>query len=258
MRQRDPRRLLRTRRAARARVRLIEAPGSGSAPDGSISTRQCAEVTLPREEFDRVWSPEYLERLARTYWAYLTRISLGTLRVLYTPDAREIAFLTRPFVLLRFHKPEYEVTEHGGAVTWPIDRGLLVQPPGRGKGFLRIAVERGEEREGGSEVAAVVSSEVANFYPLIAGWGWFSRVGRVLYRATQLRIHVLVTNGFLRSLAALDLEPSVVGALRHATLATFGRASGDRVLAEPGGARLAPASEGDGRARTTAPAERRA
>ncbi len=51
MRTRDPRRLLRKRRTARARVQLIAAPDSGSAPDGSISTRQCAEVTLPREEF---------------------------------------------------------------------------------------------------------------------------------------------------------------------------------------------------------------
>ena len=58
-----------------------------------------------------------------------------------------------------------------------------------------------------------VTSEVANFYPLIGGWGWFARVGRHLYRITQLRIHVIVTHVFLRSLARLDLAPSVVGAL---------------------------------------------
>ena len=232
MRARDPRRLLRKRRTARARVQLIESPDAGSAPDGSISTRQCAEVTLPRAELERIWTPEYLERLARTYWAYLTRVSLGLLRVLYTPDAREVALVTRPFVLLRFRKPEYELTDRGGAVTWPIDRGLLVQPSGRGKGFLRIAVERGPDRDGGEQVVANVSSEVANFYPLIAGWGWFARIGRVLYRATQLRIHVLVTNGFLRSLATIDLETSVVGTLHSATLATVERASGHHTLAE--------------------------
>ena len=59
-----------------------------------------------------------------------------------------------------------------------------------------------------------MTSEVANFYPLIAGWGWFSRVGRHLYRITQLRIHIIVTHAFLRSLARLDLAPSVVGALK--------------------------------------------
>ena len=43
---------------------------------------------------------------------------------------------------------------------------------------------------------------------MIAGWGWFARIGRFLYNQTQLRIHVIVTNAFLRSLANLDLEPS--------------------------------------------------
>jgi hypothetical protein len=61
----------------------------------------------------------------------------------------------------------------------------------------------------------LVSSEVANFYPSIGGWGWFARFGHYLYRLTQLRIHVIVTNAFLRSLARLDLAPSVVGALRR-------------------------------------------
>ncbi len=57
-----------------------------------------------------------------------------------------------------------------------------------------------------------MTSEVVNFYPVIAGWGWFARIGRFLYNQTQLRIHVIVTNAFLRSLANLDLEPSRVGA----------------------------------------------
>jgi hypothetical protein len=58
---------------------------------------------------------------------------------------------------------------------------------------------------------------VANFYPAIAaGWlpHWIARIGGWLYRETQLRIHVIVTNAFLRSLARLELAPSVVGALR--------------------------------------------
>ena len=63
------------------------------------------------------------------------------------------------------------------------------------------------------EATLTVSSEVSNFYPMIGGSGWFSVVGRYIYRFTQLRIHVLVTNAFLRSLARLDLAPSVVGAL---------------------------------------------
>ena len=63
---------------------------------------------------------------------------------------------------------------------------------------------------------ATVSSEVVNFYPLIAGWGWFSRIGQLIYNQTQLRIHVLVTHAFMRSLANLELEPSRVGSLSRA------------------------------------------
>ena len=51
-----------------------------------------------------------------------------------------------------------------------------------------------------------VEVEIANFYPAIA-----SRFGRWLYANTQSRIHVLVTYGFLRSLARLDLAESRVG-----------------------------------------------
>jgi hypothetical protein len=214
VRTRDPRHLLARHRSALARVNIIEEPQSGHAPDGSITSRQVAEVTVPEHELDKIWSPEYLERLARTYWRFLTRVSLGVLRVLYTPDSREIALLTRPFVLLRFRRPEYEISAEGGSVTWPIDKGLLVAPGGRGKGFLRITVERPPDPDPTDDVVMVrVSSEVANFYPLIAGWGWFSRIGRAIYRATQLRIHIIVTHAFLRSLARLDLVESKVGAL---------------------------------------------
>src|SRR5262245_58912511 len=173
---------------------------------------------MPRSELDRVWSAEYLERLASTYWRFLTRVSLGVLRVLYTPTSREVVVFGRPLVLLRFKAPEYEILPDGGAVTWRIDRGLLVAPPGRGKGYLRIAVTRAPEDDGDSaEVTATISSEVASFYPTLAfgrAGRLISRIGRVLYSATQLRIHVIVTHAFLRSLAKLDLAPSGVGALR--------------------------------------------
>ena len=195
---------------------ILDVPESDAPPDGSVTTRQEAEVTLPREELDRLWSPEYLERLARTYWRILTRISLGMLRVLYTDDAREIAFIGRPFVLLRFYKPDYEMEDNRGTVTWRIREGLLVAPTGRTKGYLRLSVRRPAEDTGSELITGRVSSEVANFYPLIAGWGWFSRIGRYLYRITQLKIHVIVTHAFLRSLARLDLAPSAVGALKAA------------------------------------------
>src|SRR4051795_828720 len=108
MRERDPRRLFRRHREARARVQIVETPKGTTNPDGSVTTRQVAAVTLPRSELDRIWNAEYLERLARTYWSFLTRVSLGILRVLYKPESREIVVMFRPLTLLRFHAPEYE------------------------------------------------------------------------------------------------------------------------------------------------------
>jgi hypothetical protein len=55
-------------------------------------------------------------------------------------------------------------------------------------------------------VNVAVEVEVANFYPTIA-----SRLSRFVSTQTQSRIHVVLTHGFLRSLARLDLEESVVG-----------------------------------------------
>jgi hypothetical protein len=209
--------LIERRRRARARVNIIRVPRSDYAPDGSIGSKQVAEVTLPRSELDRIWSPEYLERLARTYWHSLSRFSLGLLRVVYGPASRDVVLLTHPFVLLRFRAPECEVGPDHGTVTWPIDRGLLVARAGRGRGYLRLSVRRPAVGDGGDEVTATVSSEVVSFYPAIAGRGWFSGLGRFVYDQTQLRIHVLVTHAFLRSLANLELERSVVGALRAPT-----------------------------------------
>jgi hypothetical protein len=217
MRKRDPRRLLNSRQRARARVEVIETRNREVGAEGGVETVQCADITLPRGELERIWSPEYLERLARTYWLWIKRISFGLLRVLYTETSREVVLLRRPFVLLRFFAPDYDIGERGGTVTWRIDRGLLVAPEGRGDGYLRMTVERRGERPQTGEVTARVTSQVSNFYPALRGSGWFARIGRFIYRFTQLQIHVLVTNAFLRSLANLELAPSVVGQLAGRT-----------------------------------------
>jgi hypothetical protein len=216
VRPRDPRRLLERHRRARARVLIMHVPQYGDSADGAVSSRQVAEVILPRAELEKMWSPEYLERLARTYWSFLSSFSLGLIRVLYGEDSREVVFLRRPFVLLRFHKPEYEFNSDGGTVTWPINRGVLVARRGRGRGFLRLSVQRRPIQEGSDEVTLLVSSEVVSFYPTIA-----TRFSHWIYEQTQLRIHVIVTHAFLRSLANLELEPSRVGALRAAAEAAI-------------------------------------
>jgi hypothetical protein len=247
MRERDPRGIVRRRREAATRVNIVGRPQNSSHEDGSVTSKQVADIYLPESELDRIWNVEYLERLARTYWRFLTRVSLGLIRVKYTPQSREIVLLARPLKLLTFQAPEYETEARLGRVTWRIDRGFLVAPRGRGKGYLRIEVERREDwtdGPGGMQVARV-SSEVGNFYPLIAGWGWFAKIGRVVYRITQLFIHVIVTEAFFRSLARLDLEPSVVGAMR--ARADEARAAGDEE-----GARKADAVADEEERRTAA------
>ena len=199
-------------------MRVVRQPVSGSSEDGSVTTRQCAELTLPRAELERMWRPENLERLAATYWRYLRQISLGLLRVVYTPVSRELVVLGRPLVLLSFDAPRYELGARESSVIYEMRGGLLVAPSRRGgEGHLKISVERPQDGAD-EEVTLTLTSEVANFYPLIAGWGWWSRLGRLLYRLTQLRIHVIVTHGFMRSLADLDLAPTQVGALRQGAL----------------------------------------
>lgn len=195
------------------RVELLGQAKAPVDPDGPVGSVQEAEATLPAELLAELWRPSYLERLAAAYWRYLRRVSLGMLRVVYEPSARSVVVLHRRLVLLRFRKPQYDTGPGFGQVTWPIERGLLVSFPGRG--FLRISIWRLEPRDGDPPHCerVRVRSEVQNFYPFLRGRGWFARFGAHLYAATQLRIHVLVTHGFLRSLSRLDLPPSQIGAL---------------------------------------------
>lgn len=171
--------------------------------EGAVRSIQAADVTMPTEQLEQVWSPMYLERLARTYWRFLSRVSLGLIRVHYGEDERAVVLLRRPFVLLRFAPPEYELSGERGIVRWRIRDGLLVSK--RNEGYLEIDVRRlsCEDPDMGK---LHVEVEVANFYPAIATW-----LTRFVYSNTQSRIHVLVTHGFLRSLARLDLEESAVG-----------------------------------------------
>ena len=196
-----------------ARIKIVEEPRGQHIPrTGAVSSIQRAEIELPEGALAELWRTENLERLARAYWRYLNRISLGLLRVVYEPAARVVVLLFRPLALLRFRAPEYEAAEMRAAVTWPIERGFLVAKDGRGKGYLQIAVERCDPA-GSDPQRLLVTAEVANFYPWLRGTGRFARFGTWLYNQTQMRIHVLVTHGFLRSLAKLELPPSRVGAL---------------------------------------------
>jgi hypothetical protein len=168
---------------------------------GAVRSVQRADIFLPTATLDEIWSPMNLERLARTYWRFLSRVTLRLIRIVYTERERYVV-LVFPFLkLLTFRAPEYEMDAARGIVRWRIERGLLVARRGKeGGGYLQIDVRRlPSHTEGMQRVRVEVV--VASFYPAIA-FG----ISRWFYNQTQSRIHVIVTYGFLRSLARLDLQ----------------------------------------------------
>jgi hypothetical protein len=198
------RRLRRARTPAQA---LIVSPPRSTviAKDGAVRSAQMAELTLAGPDFERLWNATNLENLARTYWRFLSRVTLGLIRVVYGENERSVVLLGRPLTLLRFDAPEYVLDREYGSVRWQIRDGLLVARSGRGCGFLALAVTHlgagADDRQ-----RILIEVEVANFYPSIAV-GFSVPV----YEVTQSAIHVLVTHAFLRSLAHLDLAKSKVG-----------------------------------------------
>ncbi len=178
--------------------------------DGAVRSVQSAQLTIEECDMASLWTPANLENLARTYWRFLSRVTLGLIRVVYDADSRSVVLIGRPLTLLRFDKPQYTLEDDHGAVNWRIRGGLLVAPAGRGSGFLALDVRREPPEDGPPPTRRqlLIEVEVANFFPSIAV-GFSVPV----YEMTQSAIHVLVTNAFLRSLAKLDLAQSKVGEL---------------------------------------------
>jgi hypothetical protein len=192
---------------ARAAPAVITSLRNDTATDssGAVRSLQAADLLLPAETLAKFWSPMNLERLARTYWCFLSRATFGLVRVRYSEHERSVVLLSKRVRLLTFRPPEYEMDPERGIVRWRIERGLLVARRGcGGQGYLQIDVRRcAGERPGLARLH--VEIEVANFYPAIA-----AGIGRWFYNQTQSRLHVIVTYAFLRSLARLQLQESRV------------------------------------------------
>jgi hypothetical protein len=205
--------------------RLVDHTGL-DAETGAVYSIQTASITTPTKRLDDVWSTQHLERLARSYWLYMERFSLGLVRVHYDDRGRFVCFLSRHVPLLGFSEPEYEFGETHGVVRWPIDRGLLIARKGRGRGYLEIEVHR---RDGvGTEEQPLsrtyVELEVSGFYPTMN-----SGLAYRVYKATQSRYHVLLAYGFIRSLARADLAPSKIGRFARAVESAGDEASPERI-----------------------------
>ncbi len=203
------------------------------AATGAVRSIQTAEVRLPETALRELWSAMYLERLARTYWRFLTKVTLGIVRVRYSESGCALVLLAPAVKLIAFAAPEYKLEPGHGIVRWRITKGLLVARRGHESGgYLQIEVRRlpGKTPESLSAESPTrardkpteslpaeavraradgepagyarlhVEVAVEGFYPAIA-----SGLGRRFYRATQSKLHVLITHAFLRSLARLDL-----------------------------------------------------
>jgi hypothetical protein len=199
------------------RATLVKSPESTVIDtNGAVRSAQSAKLALPEADLQRLWTPHNLENLGATYWHFLTRVTLGIVRVLYSDtDRRVTLFGIRALTLLRFDPPEFELEETRARISWQIQDGLLVASNGRAEGGLALEVEReapdpgaSSNGDGGHLSELRIEVEVTNFYPAIA-----SRLGDFMYRNTQAFIHVLVTNSFLRSLASLELHESKIGRL---------------------------------------------
>jgi len=203
---------LAVRRRARlpAEVTIVDPEGGPTIDaDGAARSIQAAELRISAPALTALWSPASLERLARTYWRFLERCSLGLIRVAYSEHDRAVVLLCRPFVLIGFDPPAYELTDERGVVRWQIRGGALVSHrQDRRGGFLQIDVRRLPDPDPDYQ-AIHVEIAVLSFYPAIA-----NAISPRLYAATQSAIHVLVTHGFLRSLARLDLAESRTGRFR--------------------------------------------
>ena len=206
--------LLVARKARRRRLparAVIVSPRESTAVarDGAVRSVQSAELSVSIADLERLWSPTNLENLGRTYWRFLSRVTLGLIRVVYGENERSVVFLARPFTLLRFEAPEYLLEPEHGRILWRIRGGLLVSRGGHRSGYLALDVLRQSSNAAANGLATLrIEVEVANFYPAIA-----SEISMPAYLATQSVIHVLVTQSFLRSLATLDLAESKVGRL---------------------------------------------
>ena len=89
---------------------------------------------------------------------------------------------------------------------WRIEDGVLVARRGAAATATSRSTSAACPATSPGEARLHVEVEVANFYPAIA-----STFSPRVYTITQSRIHVIVTHGFLRSLARARPRPSRVG-----------------------------------------------
>jgi hypothetical protein len=142
------------------------------APDGAIESEQRVVLARPVVEFSTAGA----ERLGRSYWCEVRRLTGSLVRPHERGGALELRLLGGP-VLLRFDRPTIEASESRAYCSYPIAGGLLTR---------RAAGELTFVQSGGT-----LSSTVRGFFPRVAN-----------YDRLQGRVHVAISRRYFRRLMA--------------------------------------------------------
>jgi hypothetical protein len=142
------------------------------APDGAIESEQRVALTRPVVEFSTTGA----ERLGRSYWREVRRLTGSLVRPRERGGALELRLLGGP-VLLRFDRPTLEASETRAFCSYPISGGLLTR---RAAGELAF-----------EQTADALSSTVRGFFPRVAN-----------YDRLQGRAHVAISRRYFRRLIA--------------------------------------------------------
>ena len=100
--------LLRARRSPIGLPAVVGELTDSTATDretGAVRSVQRADLLLDEAALEEIWTPVHLERLARTYWRFLTRVTLGLIRVRYSEEGRTVVLITEPLRLLDLPRP---------------------------------------------------------------------------------------------------------------------------------------------------------
>ena len=165
----------------------------------------------PGGALDEIWTPMHLERLARTYWRFLTRCTLGLVRVaLHRGRALRRAADAPVRAAALPARPSTRWTRRAASCAGGSSAACSSPRPGAtATATCEIDVRAPARRRRRAAVTSPSRSRSRTSTRRSR-----SRLGRLVYTHTQSRIHVIVTHGFLRSLARLDLAESRVGPLR--------------------------------------------
>jgi hypothetical protein len=141
-------------------------------PDGAVESEQRVALARPVVEFSAAGA----ERLGRSYWLEVRRLTGSLVRPRERGGALELRLLGGP-VLLRFDRPTIEASETRALCSYPIAGGLLTR---RAAGELTF-----------EQTSGMLSSTVRGFFPRVAN-----------YDRLQGRAHVAISRRYFRRLIA--------------------------------------------------------